>query len=69
MDAAIEKEFDALLTIDKKIHKQQNIQKRNLIVVILDSKSSKVEEISKLIPEFLKRLPEFEKGNAYLISG
>lgn len=60
--------FDILLTIDKNIKYQQNIDKLSIILVILDTKSSKIEDIAPLLPELENRLPQFEKGKAYIIN-
>lgn len=68
MAKSVEEHFDLLLTIDKNLQYQQNINKQDLIVVVIDSHSSKLEDILKLFPQFLKQLNTFEKRKAYLIS-
>jgi len=60
--------FEILLTIDKNFQHQQNIGKYNLVVVVLDSPSSKLEILIQYLPAFEQRLLSFEKGNAYIIN-
>ncbi|HLF47662.1 MAG TPA: DUF5615 family PIN-like protein [Chitinophagaceae bacterium] len=67
MAAAVAEGFDILLTIDKNIRQQQNIGNYPLIVVILNSPSSKVEMLVTFLPSFEKQIPAFAKGNAYLV--
>jgi len=45
MSKAIEENFDILLTIDKNLAFQQNLKEFELSVVILDSKTSKIENL------------------------
>ncbi len=68
MTKAVEQIFDVLLTIDKNILFQQNAGKYNLVVVVLDTKSSKIEALQNFIPQFEKLLPDFEKRKGYIIS-
>jgi predicted nuclease of predicted toxin-antitoxin system len=67
MTAASGEGFDILLTIDKNLQHQQNVGKFPLIVVILNSPSSKLEVMIKFLPSFEKQLQVFAKGNAYLV--
>jgi predicted nuclease of predicted toxin-antitoxin system len=67
MAAASGERFDILLTIDKNLQHQQNIGKYPLIVVILNTSSSKLEMLLTFLPSFEKQLPVFKKGNAYLV--
>lgn len=67
MTAASGEGFDVLLTIDKNLQHQQNIGKYPLIVVMLNSPSSKLETLILFLPSFEKQLPTFSKGNAYII--
>ena len=69
LNEAVKEEFDLLLTIDKNIAYQQNVAEYNLIICVLDSKSSKIEDIIKLLDIFNNQLEGFAKRNYYLISG
>jgi len=59
--------FDVVLTIDKNISTQQNIAKYPLIIIVFHSVTSKIDELVQFIPSFEKALPEFRKGNLYVI--
>ena len=60
--------FEVLITIDKNFQYQQNIGKYNLIVVVLDTPSSKLEILIQYLSAFEQQLSSFAKGNAYRIS-
>ena len=67
MAAASAGGFDVLLTIDKNLQHQQNISKYPLIIIILNSASSKLEKLVTFLPAVERQLPAFTKGNAYLV--
>jgi predicted nuclease of predicted toxin-antitoxin system len=67
MTAATLKGFDLLLTIDKNLQHQQNIGNYSLIVVVLNSPSSKLEILIPFLPSFEKQVSAFVKGKAYLV--
>ena len=68
MTAASADGFDILLTIDKNLQHQQNVGKYPLIIVVLNSPSSKLEVLITFLSAFEQQLPAFIKGNAYLVS-
>ena len=59
--------FDVLLTIDKNLMFQQNLEKYPVTIVVLNSLSSKIEELVLFIPSFEKQINSFQKHKAYLI--
>ena len=59
--------FDILLTIDKNLMYQQNLDKYPVIIIVLNSLSSKLEDLILFIPKFKEKMNEFEKHNAYTI--
>jgi len=59
--------FDILLTIDKSIDSQQNISKYKLSLVILDVSKSNLKHLEPLIPAFVAKMQQIEKGKSYLI--
>ena len=67
MALCVEKGFDMLLTIDKNLQYQQNLDKYPLIIIVLNSFTSKVEELITFLPAFRAKLPGFEKHKVYLI--
>ena len=67
MRAAIEQGFDMLLTIDKNLAFQQNMNRYGIIVAVLNVEKSSIPFLEELLPAFYQQLPTFEKGHAYLI--
>jgi predicted nuclease of predicted toxin-antitoxin system len=59
--------FDLLLTIDKNLMYQQNLDKFNLTVAVLNSSTSKIEELILFMPFFKAKASQLEKHKAYLI--
>lgn len=59
--------FDILLTIDKNLIFQQNLHNFELTIVVLNSLTSKIEELVLFIPSLKKQITGFEKHKAYLI--
>ena len=59
--------FDIILTIDKNIIHQQNLEKYSVTIVVFDTSSSKIEELVLFIPSFLSQTHCFEKHKAYVI--
>ena len=67
MSLCVTNQFDIILTIDKNILHQQNVEKFPLTIVVLNSLTSKIEELILFIPSFLKQVPDFEQHKAYII--
>jgi predicted nuclease of predicted toxin-antitoxin system len=62
-----ENDFDILLTIDKNLMFQQNLEKYSVSIVVLNSFTSKIEEIITFLPSFKSQIKIFEKRKAYII--
>jgi hypothetical protein len=62
-----ENHFDVLLTIDKNMMHQQNLDKYTVSIVVLNSLTSNLEELKSFIPSFNAQASKFQKHNAYLI--
>lgn len=67
MTFCLENNFDILLTIDKNLMNQQNLQKYPLTIVVLNSLTSKIEELITFMPAFKLQINQFEKNRAYII--
>ncbi len=67
MALCVEKNFDVLLTIDKNFPHQQNLEKHQLTIVILNSFTSKIEELITFLPRFTEQIKGFKKYQAYII--
>ena len=67
MALSVEHGFDVLLTMDKDVRPQQNLDKYPLTVVVLNSFTSKLEELVMFLPAFRKQAVGFQSHNAYVI--
>jgi hypothetical protein len=62
-----ENDFDILLTIDKNLIYQQNLKKYKISIAVLNTITSKIEEISQFVPSLKSQLPKFEFHRVYII--
>ena len=62
-----ENEFDILLTIDKNLMFQQNMERYPVTIVVLNRISSKIEELIEFIPSLVLQINSLEKHRAYII--
>lgn len=67
MNLCVDNDFDLLLTIDKNLLYQQNIDKCKLTIAVLNSVTSKIEELILFMPSFHAQVHKLEKYNAYII--
>ena len=58
-----EKQFDVFVTVDRNLSFQQNVQRFNIAVLVLHSKSNKLASLMPLIPWILNALPSAMKGD------
>jgi predicted nuclease of predicted toxin-antitoxin system len=61
--------FDVFLTVDKNLPHEQKVEGLPFAVVVLRCKSNRLADVVPLAPELMRRLPEFEAGRVYVISG
>ncbi len=61
--------FDLFLTVDKSLPHQQKIKDLPFALVVLRAKSNRLIHVSPFAPEILRRLPEFQPGRVYILSG
>lgn len=67
MALCVENNFDLLLTIDKNLMFQQNLDKYKLTIAVLNSTTSKIEELVLFLPSFKVQIDKFEKHKVYFI--
>lgn len=67
MTYCAENNFDILLTIDKNLMFQQNLDKYPLTIVVLNCFTSKIEELVTFMPSFKSQVDSFEKHRAYIV--
>jgi hypothetical protein len=62
-----ENNFDLLLTIDKNLMFQQNLEKYPVTIAIWNCLTSKIEELITFLPSFKSQINILEKYKAYII--
>jgi hypothetical protein len=67
MSLCVIHDFDIVLTIDKNMMFQQNLEKYPITIAVLNSLTSKIEELILFVPSFLKQINQFEKNKAYIV--
>lgn len=67
MTFCVENNFDILLTIDKNLMYQQSLEKYSVTIVVLNSLTSKIEELLTFLPSFKSQVDMFQKHQAYII--
>jgi predicted nuclease of predicted toxin-antitoxin system len=67
MSLCVTNQFDVILTIDKNMTHQQNIEKYPITIAVFNTSTSKMEELLLFIPSLLKQIHLFAKNKAYII--
>lgn len=67
LDAAID--FDAFITVDKNLVKQQQLAGRRLAVIVLRVRSNKIEDIAPLVPQIIALLANLNQGAVEILNG
>jgi hypothetical protein len=67
MTLCVDNHFDLLLTIDKNLMFQQNLDKYKLTIAVLNSSTSKIEELVLFMPSLKAQIDTLEKHKAYII--
>lgn len=67
MSYCVENNFDILLTIDKNLMHQQNLENYSLTIVVLNCSTSKIEELILFLPSFNHQVNALKKHKAYII--
>lgn len=68
MAYCVENKVDILLTIDKNLMYQQNLDKYPLTIVVLNCVTSKIEELLTFLPSFKLQVYSLQKHKAYIIN-
>ncbi|MGI8494813.1 MAG: DUF5615 family PIN-like protein [Pyrinomonadaceae bacterium] len=66
--ALAETEFDVFITVDRNLSFQQNLPKFGIAVLVIRSKSNRLEDLQPFAPKIIKILPTLKKGEAIFIS-
>jgi len=62
-----EKEFDAFITLDRKLATQQDLTKFKMAVVLLGARTNRLENIRPLAAQVLQKLPRAIAGTLTII--
>jgi predicted nuclease of predicted toxin-antitoxin system len=60
--ALAEKEFDAFITVDRKLAMQQDLTKVKMAVLLLRARTNRLDDIRSLAAELLEKLPRASAG-------
>jgi hypothetical protein len=55
-------DFDALVTVDRRLPFQQNLSRFSIAVIVLRVRSNRLEELRRLIPDLLTALANAKPG-------
>lgn len=61
-------EFDVLLTVDRGMEYQQDLYRRNIVVMIIHAKSNRLKDLFPHIPACLHRLESIQPGQIVTIT-
>jgi predicted nuclease of predicted toxin-antitoxin system len=67
MKKAIDSGYEVLLTVDKNLEHQQNMNKFKITVVVFDVLFNRLQDFIPLIPKFLDQLPLMKRKMVYVI--
>ena len=56
-------EFDVFVTVDRNLYFQQHLPKFDIAVILLTSKSNRVDDLVALVPRLLESLPVARTGS------
>ena len=60
--APAQAEFEVFVTVDRKLSFQQNLQKFDLAVILLVSKSNRLQDLLPSVPALINAIPVAERG-------
>ena len=60
-------EFDAFITLDQNLERQQNITERDIPIIVLVARRSRIDYLEPLVPRMLEALPNLKPGQVIRI--
>ncbi len=63
-----EREFDALVTMDRGIPHQQNLEGVSLVILLLEAPSNRLADLASLVPEAKEVLKNASPGDVLRVS-
>ena len=67
LDAAERAHFEVFLTLDQGLPHQQNLAGRRIAIIILEARTSRLQDLLSLAPECLAVLPIVKPGELFTI--
>jgi predicted nuclease of predicted toxin-antitoxin system len=65
--ALAEKEFEAFITVDRKISDEQDLRKFKIPVILIRARTNRLEDIRPLAVELLEKLPRAAAGELTIV--
>ncbi len=65
---AVAQNFDALLTVDKNLPYQQNMQNSGMAILVMSAKGNTYEILKPLIPKVIQALKTIKSGEVVSVS-
>ena len=59
--------FDVLVTVDKSIRHQQNLQSFQIAVLLLNARTNRYEDLKPLVPRALEAIKTLQPGSVVLV--
>jgi len=57
-----QREFEAFITVDRKLPFQQDLSRFSIVVIVLRARSNRLADLRPLIPQLLATLPVAKRG-------
>ena len=67
LTACVNGEFDVLLTVDKQMRFQQNMEKYNVALIVIDAYSIELPSLTTFISKIEEAIMYLEKGKVYVL--
>ena len=63
LDAAEQAGFEVLITVDRNMQYQQTLRERKMALVILEARTTNIEDLLALVPDVLTALQALKSGD------
>jgi len=62
-----EKKFDVFITVDRNLSAQQDLSKYNIAVLVLSAPTNRFDDLERLVPKILAKIPTLQKRRSVTI--
>jgi len=66
INKSISADFELMITVDKNLQYQQNINNYEITIVVFDTLFNRLQDFVPLVPQFLDNLPSMKKKRVYI---